>query len=154
MRAVVDTNILIRAVIKPGGTVGPIVTRLVAADYTLIYSAELLVELLEKLALPRIKHKYHIADADITALVALLALRGELVIPEVRVTVCRDPDDNMVIEAALAGSADCVVTGDEDLLILGTYQEVEFISPRDFLSRLDAEAEATDVDGAPAPPTE
>ena len=59
MRAVVDTNIFIRAVLKPDGTVGPIVTRLAAADYVLIYSHELLVELVEKLELPRIKQKYH-----------------------------------------------------------------------------------------------
>jgi hypothetical protein len=51
MRTVVDTNILIQAVFKPDGTVGPIVTRLAAGNYVLIYSAELLVELLEKLKL-------------------------------------------------------------------------------------------------------
>ena len=150
MRAVVDTNILIRAVLKPDGTVGPIVTRLVAADYVLIYSHELLVELVEKLELPRIKQKYHIADEDITDLVALLALRGEFVIPEVKVTVCRDPDDNMVIEAALAGNAECVVTGDEDLVSLGIYGKVEFIGPRAFLSRLDDKSDISDINGAPA----
>jgi predicted nucleic acid-binding protein len=62
MRAVVDTNILIRAVIKPDGTVGPVLQRLVQGDYVLIYSRPLLVELLEKLELPRIKEKYAIAD--------------------------------------------------------------------------------------------
>jgi putative PIN family toxin of toxin-antitoxin system len=151
MRAVVDTNILIRAVIKPDGTVGPVVKRLAAGHYVLIYSHELLVELLEKLELPRIKQKYHVEDEDIADLVALLALRGEFVIPEVKVTVCRDSEDNMVIEAALSGSAACVVTGDEDLLSLGTYEGVEFISPRAFLSRLDAQADAAAADGTPAP---
>ncbi len=58
MRAVVDTNILIRAVIKPDGTVGPILPRLVAEEYVLVYSRPLLAELLEKLELPRIKDKY------------------------------------------------------------------------------------------------
>ena len=42
MRAVVDTNILIRALIKPRGTVGPIITRLRNGDYTLVYSTPLL----------------------------------------------------------------------------------------------------------------
>ena len=110
MRAVVDTNILIRALIKPDGTVGPILRRLVRGDYVLVYSRPLLVELLEKLELPRIKEKYGLTDEDNADVIALIVLRGEVVIPVVKVTVCRDPEDNMVIEAALAGEATFVVT--------------------------------------------
>ena len=51
-RAVVDTNILIRALIKPQGTVGPVVSRLRDGDYTLVYSEPLLDELLATVALP------------------------------------------------------------------------------------------------------
>lgn len=47
MRAVIDTNILIRALIKPKGTVGPILGRLRDGDYTAVYSESLLDELLE-----------------------------------------------------------------------------------------------------------
>ena len=96
MKAVVDTNILIRALIKPRGTVGPIMTRLRNGDYTLVYSTPLLDELLEKLALPRIRHKYRLGVNDIEALVALIALRGDLVTPNRSIKVCRDPDDDMV----------------------------------------------------------
>jgi uncharacterized protein len=64
----------------------------------------------------------------IADLMALFVLRGDLVIPDRQVTVCRDPEDNMVIEAALAGEAPWVVTGDEDLLSLGTYETVSFVT--------------------------
>jgi putative PIN family toxin of toxin-antitoxin system len=138
MRAVVDTNILIRAVIKPGGTVGPILRRLAQAEYQLIYSQALVEELLEKLALPRLKDKYGITDEAVADLVAVLALRGELVVPDIAVTVCRDPDDNMVIEAAIAGQSDCIVSGDEDLLTLNQYEGIDLITPREFIARLDA----------------
>lgn len=47
--------------------------------------------------------------------------------------------DNMVIEAALAGEARWGVTGDKDLLSLGTYETVSFVTPRSFQERLDAE---------------
>jgi len=140
MRAVVDTNILIRALIKPDGTVGPILRRLVRGDYVLVYSRPLLVELLEKLELPRIKEKYGLTDEDNADVIALIVLRGEVVIPVVKVTVCRDPEDNMVIEAALAGEATFVVTGDEDLLSLDAYETVRFVTPRDFLTLLDEAA--------------
>lgn len=134
MRAVADTNILIRALIKPRGTVGPIISRLRDGDYILVYSTPLLDELIEKLALPRIRRKYRVEQSEIEALVALIALRGELVVPTRSVKVCRDPEDDMIIEAALAGMAEYVVTGDEDLLILKTFETVGFVTPRIFLA--------------------
>ena len=136
-RAVADTNILLRAVIKPAGTVGPVITRLRDGDYALVYSQSLIDELLAKLALPRIREKYHLSDGDIDDLLALIALRGELVSPTRTVKVCRDPKDDMFIEAALAGQAEVVVTGDEDLLILKRFETVGFVTSREFLDLLD-----------------
>jgi putative PIN family toxin of toxin-antitoxin system len=120
--------------IKPRGTVGPIISRLRDGDYILVYSTPLLDELIEKLALPRIRRKYRVEQSEIEALVALIALRGELLVPTRSVKVCRDPEDDMIIEAALAGMAEYVVTGDEDLLILKTFETVGFVTPRIFLA--------------------
>ena len=133
MRAVVDTNILIRALIKPQGTVGPVLGRLVAGDYVLIYSEPLLSELLAKLILPRIRQKYHITDEAVQRTLALIALRGERVRPARSVRVCRDPKDNMLIEAALAGQAEYTVTGDDDLLVLKRFEGAHMVGPRAFL---------------------
>ena len=74
MRAVIDTNIIIRAVIKSKGTVGPVLDRLRDGDYTAIYSQTLQNELLAKLALPRIRDKYIVTDSDVADLPSLLAL--------------------------------------------------------------------------------
>jgi predicted nucleic acid-binding protein len=52
MRAVVDTNIFMRALINPHGTVGPIIPRLAVGDYVAVYSAVMLDELIEKLGFP------------------------------------------------------------------------------------------------------
>lgn len=134
MRAVVDTNILIRALIKPDGPVGPVLKRLAANDYTLVYSEPLLDELLAKLALPRIRHKYHLDDQAIETVLALFALRGVLVHPARRIQVCRDAKDNMVIEAALEGAAEYVVSGDEDLLTLKRFERIRVVTPRIFLA--------------------
>lgn len=136
LRAVVDTNILIRALIKPRGTVGPILTQLASNAYTLVYSQPLLDELVEKLALSRIRVKYALDKQAIETTLALLALRGELVQPTRVVKVCRDPDDNALLEAALAGGAEYVVTGDEDLLVLKKFETVRIVTPRVFLAAL------------------
>jgi putative PIN family toxin of toxin-antitoxin system len=134
MRAVIDTNIIIRAIIKPKGTVGAVLDRLRDGEYTAVFSESLLNELLAKLALPRIRNKYSITGGDVADLLTLLALKGELVKSERTVEVCRDADDDMVIEAALAGEAEWVVTGDQDLLVLEKFETVRFVTPQTFLS--------------------
>ncbi|HEY7697268.1 MAG TPA: putative toxin-antitoxin system toxin component, PIN family [Vicinamibacteria bacterium] len=96
----------------------------------------ILEEMLAKLALPRIRDKYRLGDEDIEALLALLALRGELVNPLRRVKACRDPHDNLFIEAALEGKAGWVVTGDGDLLTLEKFEGIRFVPPRTFLQAL------------------
>ena len=137
MRAVVDTNIFIRALIKPSGPVGPVLARLAAGDYVQVYSDPVLSLLVAKLALPRIRKKYSIDGSVIEATLAVIALRGELVVPTRKLKVCRDPKDDMLIEAAVAGNADYVVSGDQDLLVLKKFEQVRFVTPRAFLEALD-----------------
>jgi putative PIN family toxin of toxin-antitoxin system len=137
MRAVIDTNILVRAVIKPQGTVGPILLRLRRGDYTLLYSQPLLEELVDVLSRPRLRRKYGVNDDDIKTIISLILLRGEVVTPTQPITVCRDPKDNKFLEAAVAGQAEAIVSGDEDLLILDPFVGIPILRSAAFLQRLD-----------------
>jgi len=137
IRAVVDTNILVRAVIKPLGTVGPVLRRLRDGAYVLIYSEPLLTELVDVLNRPRIKDKYRLAPEDIETIVALILLRGEAIVPRRRITICRDPKDNMFLEAAADGMADAIVSGDDDLLELNDFEGIPIVTPAEFLAKLD-----------------
>ena len=139
MRAVVDTNILVRALIKPHGTVGPVLLRLRHGDYTLLYAQLLLEELVDVLNRPRIREKYQLTDQDIQTVVGLILLRGEPVASEKRITACRDPKDDKFLEIAVAGGADVIVSGDEDLLTLHPYAGIPIVMPAVFLQMLDAE---------------
>ena len=136
-RAIIDTNILIRALIKPQGTVGPVLARLRDGDYTLLYAEPLLDELVAKLVLPRIRDKYHLTDDDAETVLALILLRGEPVMPQRRITACRDPKDNVVLEVAVAGEADYIVTGDDDLLVLHPFEGILIVGPAEFLKALE-----------------
>ena len=49
---------------------------------------------------------------------------------------CRDPDDDMLLETALMGDADCLITGDGDLLEMTPYQGIPILRPATFLNRL------------------
>jgi putative PIN family toxin of toxin-antitoxin system len=135
--AVVDTNILVRAVIKPTGSVGPVLERLRDKDYLLIYSEPLLSEFVDVINRPRIRDKYHITPEDISTVVALLILRGREIRSVERIEICRDPKDNMVLEAAIAGEAQVIVSGDEDLLTLDPFRGTPIVSPSKFLEMFD-----------------
>lgn len=136
LRAVVDTNILTRAVIRPSGIVGPIAARLRAGAYVTILSAPLFEEFVEKLNLPRIREKYHIDAQTIETFVAELAASGEMVMPTRRIEICRDANDNKVLEAAVEGHANYIVTSDENLLILDPFEGIRIVKPRVFLEQL------------------
>lgn len=49
-----------------------------------------------------------------------------------RIEVCRDPADNHILSAALSGKADCILTGDSDLLILKEFEKIPIINPSQF----------------------
>ncbi|MFO7777515.1 MAG: putative toxin-antitoxin system toxin component, PIN family, partial [Nitriliruptoraceae bacterium] len=59
-----------------------------------------------------------------------------LVTPTETVTISRDPDDDRLIEAALAANADVIVTGDQDLLTLGSIGQIQVLTPREFVESL------------------
>jgi len=136
IRAVVDTNILIRAVIKPRGSVGPIIAALRSRLFMLVLSEPLLRELLSTMALPRIRGKYHLTDEDIRDYVAFLSLHSVMVEPLHTLLLCRDESDNKVLEAALTGGVDFIVTSDEDLLVLDPFEGIRIVPAVRFLKHL------------------
>jgi uncharacterized protein len=137
VRAVIDTNILVRALINRAGTVRPLLMALDAGLYTIILSSALLTELTRVLRRPRMRARYGISEDDIGDLLQLLVRRGEIVTPVRTIRVCRDPRDDMFLEAAVAGDANVIVSGDEDLLVLHPFESIPIVGPAAFLSMLD-----------------
>jgi putative PIN family toxin of toxin-antitoxin system len=137
VRAVIDTNILVRAMINRADTVRPMLTALDAGLYTVILSAALLTELTRVLRRPRMRTRYGISEDDIQDLLQLLIRRGEIVTPARTIQVCRDPRDDMFLEAAVAGDAGVIVSGDEDLLVLHPFEGIPIVGPAAFLVMLD-----------------
>lgn len=136
MRVVVDTGILVSALIRPKGTIGGVLHALRDGRFTTIYSTPMMLEVADVLSLAKIQEKYHIQPDDIEALINLVRLRGELVIPKQTITACRDPKDNKFLEAASAGEANVIVTGDDDLLVLNPFEGVDILRPAEFLEKL------------------
>ncbi|MBI5214002.1 MAG: putative toxin-antitoxin system toxin component, PIN family [Nitrospirae bacterium] len=75
----------------------------------------MLAELADVLSRPRIKDKYGITENDIEELLVLIEERSEHVLLSDDIVVCRDKDDNFVIETAIKGKSAYLVTRDDDI---------------------------------------
>jgi putative PIN family toxin of toxin-antitoxin system len=115
VRVVIDTNISVSAAINPSGFPARLMRALAAGQFELISSEPLLAELRVKLSLPRIRRRTGFTDAEIAEFVAAIRELAEMVVVTGEVKLCRDPNDDMVIETALKGRADVLVSRDEDL---------------------------------------
>lgn len=136
MRAVVGTGVLVSGLIRPQGTIGEIIRALRDGRFVIIYTTPIVVEIIDVLGRPTFWAKYKIQPDDAIALVNLVRLRGELVLPQITVTACRDPKDNKFLEAAAEGNADAIITGDSDLLVLHPFEGIPILRPAEFLARL------------------
>jgi uncharacterized protein len=86
-----------------------------AGAFQSVVSEPMLTELMEVLNRPRIKDKYGLKDDDIKELLVLIEERSEHVLLTGDITICRDVDDDMVLETAIRGQAGYLVTRDDDI---------------------------------------
>jgi len=127
MKIVLDTNVLIAAFISPKG-ISHEVFELCTRNHSLFASEFILTELEEKL-----KQKFSYNDKEIADVVDLISTKFKIVkIKGGNMKVCRDEDDNNIIETAVSAKANIIITGDDDLLVLKNYKDIEIISPREF----------------------
>ena len=75
-------------------------------------------------------------EQDIQTLEKNFRAYGILVEPTEQINVCRDPDDNKFLEAAVAGRADYIVSSDKDLRVLSPSREIQIVTVRKFLRRI------------------
>lgn len=135
-RVVLDTNVLVSGFIKPSGSVGATVDALRDGRFLHLHSHATLEELVDVLARPWLEEKYGIRAPDVDAFLKLILLRGELVSPMREIHRCRDPKDDKFLELAVAGRAEFLVSGDDDLQSLDPFEGVRILSPAGFLERL------------------
>jgi uncharacterized protein len=115
-----------------GGPPAAVLDAALAGRFEIVTSPALLDELRRVLAYPKLQAV--IGDTD--ELIKFLAIAAAVVTPTETVELVRDPDDDRLIEAALAADADVIVTGDQDLLALGSLDQLRILTPRDFLEAL------------------
>lgn len=126
MRVVVDTNVLIAALISRG--LCHELLEHCSLNHTLVLSDFILAEAAVKLV-----EKFKYSSEVAYEAVELFRSRAEIVMPaDLSAPVCRDADDDNILAAALSGNCDCIITGDNDLLILKEFNGIKIFSPREF----------------------
>ncbi len=130
MKVVFDTNILVSALVLPGGKGEEALLRVIRGGDRPIVSRAIIGELLGVLA-----RKFARDREELARVAVFLSEIGELVHPRRRVHLLEDDADNRILESAAAGGAEVIVTGDRALLRLVEFEGTRIITLRDYLER-------------------
>jgi len=146
--ALLDTNVWVSAFLKPTGPPGQVITRWRRDDFSVVTSFSQLAEIAEVLSRPRLTVRFKYPAEEVETFVRLIAARANVVQVSGDLKICRDPDDNEILEASILGQSQYLVTRDDDLkrdldLIKALRRRrVRVVSVRQFLRRLSRRTKA------------
>ena len=140
VRAVLDSSVLVSALITPRGTPGAVLDAAERRVFTLCLSTEILAETSRVLTRnPKLQARYGYDQAHVAKFCAGLAAWAQIEtnLPELHGAVPLDPKDDAIVATAVKAKADYLVTGDrKHLLALETYESICIVTPRQFLELL------------------
>jgi putative PIN family toxin of toxin-antitoxin system len=132
MKIVCDTNVLVSGVLF-NSPPRRILEQIALGKIENAISLEILAEAKDVLVRPQ----FGLSSVQVTGIIETFSETFTLVAPSERVKVIvNDPDDDRILEAALAGKVDLIVSGDKHLLSLGSWNKIKILSPVDFLEQL------------------
>lgn len=132
LRVVLDTNILVSAIIHDGKP-RSLFQMGIDGKYQIVISKEILIELAEVLQRP----KFKMTTEDIIHIVSTLMATGENVhVTSSFAVIGKDPDDNIIINTAFDGNAGYIVSGDKEIKDLKRFQKTRIVSVDEMLKIL------------------
>jgi putative PIN family toxin of toxin-antitoxin system len=135
MIVVLDSNVIISALLSPKGAPAEIIGRWEAGELGVVTSPHLIAELKRALEYGRVKKYLKRPRKMATALVNQFEAVATVLAPAPSLDVIKeDAADNRVLECALAGNASYIVTGDSHLLNLKTYQGIVILNPGGYMA--------------------
>ena len=131
-KVIFDTNVWISLFLKRG--LAQEFSEIINRQVTIFISKEILVETSRVLTYPKIKQIIEGSEINAKQILRFIAENTTLVDPKIKVKLIgEDPQDNKILECALAAGADYIVTGDSHLLKVGKFKQTTIITPRAFL---------------------
>jgi uncharacterized protein len=137
VRVVLDTNVVVSALLSPTGAPAALLTAWRDGRIETLSSPTTIAELARILERPRVARQLGWSVASRRDFLDSFASGSVSIVPRVALhQVSRDPDDDRFLELAIAGAADYIVSGDRHLLELGSYQGIPILTPARFLADL------------------
>lgn len=131
-RFVLDTNLIVSAALFKQSVARQAFEKAITTGEILISDA--LQTELSGVMLRQKFDRYVALETRLRFLSGFISLSTVVEISE-RIQVCRDPKDDMILETAVNGQADTIITGDQDLLVLHPFRQIAVLSPRAFLDQ-------------------
>jgi putative PIN family toxin of toxin-antitoxin system len=135
VRAVIDTNVLVSGTLWRGPP-HRLIDHVRRGNLIFVSSPALLAELADVVSRPKFQSILARSKVEPRRLLSELRRLAEIVEPPAAMRVSRDPDDDIVLALAIAANADLIVTGDGDLLALGSYRDIPIVTPSAALARI------------------
>jgi putative PIN family toxin of toxin-antitoxin system len=132
-RVVLDTNILISAFLLSENSTAARTYYKIEKTGEIVISAEVFQEFSD--VFMRSKFDKYLSETKRLKILEDLKFSVKFIAVYNSIQVCRDPKDNKFLELALSANADCIITGDEDLLVLNPFQGIPILRPAEFLER-------------------
>ncbi|PIX30867.1 putative toxin-antitoxin system toxin component, PIN family [Candidatus Berkelbacteria bacterium CG_4_8_14_3_um_filter_39_27] len=128
-RVVLDTNIYLSGIIF-GGNCRHILDLMIKKKIRVIISPAILLEISQKL-----KQKFKWSQNQIFTVIKTLIKSTKVIQPKIKIRAVKmDKSDDKIIEAAVAGRTNYIVSGDQHLLKIKQYQKIKIVTPTEFLS--------------------
>lgn len=128
MKVVFDTNIFISAFAIPGSLAEKAMLKIIEGVDILVISKEIISEVLSVLSL-----KFSRDREGLSHVAVILSELGELAKPTQKISIFKDDPDNRILECALHGKADAIITGDKEMLRLREYSGIKIISLKEYI---------------------
>jgi putative PIN family toxin of toxin-antitoxin system len=128
VKLVFDTNIFISAIVIPHSKAEKAVLKVIECYDSLIISRDIINEVLSVLSA-----KFHRDREAISHVAIYLSDLAQIVNPTKRIHIFKDDPDNRVIECALYGKADAIVTGDKEMLKMKEFEGIKIMSLKEYL---------------------
>ena len=130
-RVVLDCNVLVSALIRGDSAPGLAFDK--AREHCrLVTSDACLLEVQRTFSKPKLERYFSREESDL--FLEVFRLSAMVVVPERHIQICRDPKDDKYLEVAVAAQADCIISGDPDLLTLHPFEGIPILNPREFLN--------------------
>ncbi len=143
IRAVLDTNVLVSALLTPNGPPAKILELALEGRLRIIISPAIIREIGLVFHYPRLKkalQKHHLSFEEIEEAIFKILKVATITPGENPPGVSRDPTDDLVLSCAVEGQADFIITGDQDLTELESHEGIRIMEPATFLQLIETKA--------------